>query len=238
MISSACACVMYAGTDACTWAADHPPAEPSGSASHQIRCFFPIWTAEQLRHFLAFIADHPTVQGRRTYAMWLLLATTGMRRGEVAGLEWSGIDLDRVEVTSPKSDRGRRVISLDPATVAALRSWRSTQAQERLSAGPSYATGDYVFTWEDGAPLHPDVITRTLKRLTAQAGLPVIRCHALRHSYATAIIESVQVDIKVLSERLGHAGIGITLDVYGHVLERQDEAAANAGATFILGAAQ
>lgn len=202
-----------------------------------------IWQSEELRTFL------DATRNDRTYPLWLLLATTGVRRGEAAGLRWSSVDLERGRVTisearvvvdhvvmtsTPKTDRGRRTIAIDPVTVAALRSWRAKQAEERLAAGPAWQDSDHVFTWEDGQPFHPNVITRTFKRLAKNAGLQPIRLHALRHSYATAAIEA-GVDVKVLSERLGHASIGITLDIYGHVLERQDAAAADAAAAFILG---
>ncbi len=216
-----------------------------------------VWTVEQLRAFLRH------VQSERLYAGWLLLATTGMRRGEVAGLCWPDLDLEagkvRIEWTlgvvdakatwkrRAKSDAGERVMSLDPATVDALRAFRALQAQERLQLGAAWEPrqvdwqGDFredlVFTWPDGSLIHPQRWSTWFGQFCEGAGLPTIRLHDVRHTYATAALASARGwhDIKVISERLGHASIGITLDTYAHVLPSADEEAAHSLASVILG---
>jgi integrase len=91
-----------------------------------------------------------------------------------------------------------------------------------------------VFTRPDGSPIHPDLITDWFRRLARAAGLPPIRLHDVRHSYATAAL-AAGIPAKVVSERLGHANIAITLDVYSHVIPGMDAQAANAVASLILG---
>jgi integrase len=138
------------------------------------------WTAEQLRSFLEHVADD------RLYALWLLAASTGMRRGELLGLRWVDLDLDRarasirqtlvavsgrVLVSEPKTNRGRRAVALDPRTVAALRAWRAAQASERLAWGPAWTDNGLVFTSEDGSVIHP-AATLGLVRPARQGGPP------------------------------------------------------------------
>jgi integrase len=202
-----------------------------------------VWRPEQLRAFL----DH--VRGDRLYAAWLLLATTGMRRGEVAGLRWVDVDLDagrvsprrprvvvnyEVVVSEPKTAKGRRSLALDPATVAALRAHRVRQLQERLAVGPRWQDSGLVFTWPDGRPLHPERFSRWFEQHARAAGLPKIRLHDVRHSYATAAL-AAGIPAKVVSERLGHANIAITMDTYSHVLPGLDAQAAGTVARLILG---
>jgi integrase len=158
---------------------------------------------------LVFGAIHGSVQCHHHvacddyYAAWLLFATTGMRRGEVAGLSWSDIDLDvgtlRVAVTlgivdgkatwkpRPKTTAGERSMSLDPATVDALRVHRKVQAEHRLRAGHAWQTRQYdwrgafredlVFTWADGRMVAPERYSRWFKRHRENADLPKIRLH-------------------------------------------------------------
>jgi len=202
-----------------------------------------VWSPQQLRTFL----DH--VRDDRLYAAWLLLATTGMRRGEVAGLRWVDVDLDagrvsprrprvvvnhEVIVSEPKTAKGRRSIALDPATVAALRDHRRWQLEDRLAVGPRWEDAGLVFTWPDGRPLHPERFSRWFEQHTRAAGLPKIRLHDVRHSYATAAL-AAGVPAKVVSERLGHANIAITMDTYSHVLPGLDAEAAGTVARLILG---
>jgi integrase len=201
-----------------------------------------VWTPEQLRAFLAH------VRGDRLYALWLLVATIGMRRAELAGLRWIDVDVaaarlsprrPRVVVnyvvheSEPKTRMGKRSLALDPATLAALQEHKGRQDQERTEVGSGWRDSGLVFTRPDGSPIHPDLITDWFRRLARGAGLPPIRLHDVRHSYATAAL-AAGVPAKVVSERLGHATIAITLDVYSHVIPGMDEAAANAVASLIL----
>jgi integrase len=118
-----------------------------------------VWSPAQLRTFLAHVRDD------RLHAAWMLFATTGMRRGEVAGLRWVDVDLAagrvsprkprvqvnyQVHVSEPKTAKGKRSLALDPATVAALKEHRVRQASERLAVGPGWQDSELVFTWGDG----------------------------------------------------------------------------------------
>jgi integrase len=202
-----------------------------------------VWSAEQLRKFLAFVADD------RLYAMWLMYATTGMRRGEVLGLRCRDVDHKHARIavvqsllivehklafSEPKTNKGRRSVALDPTTAAALCSHRAAQAQEQLRAGEMWTNSGLVFTTELGGPIDPQRVTRIFGALSEAAGLPHIRLHDVRHSYASAALAS-GVPAKVVSERLGHANIAITLDTYSHVLPALQEDAAEKIAALILG---
>jgi integrase len=100
--------------------------------------------------------------------------------------------------------------------------------------GPGWEDSGLVFTWPDGRALHPERFTRWFQHHAHDAGLPKIRLHDVRHSYATAAL-AAGVPAKVVSERLGHANIAITMDTYSHVLPGMDERAASAVARLILG---
>jgi integrase len=201
------------------------------------------WTAEQLRAFLEHVRDE------RLYPMWLLFATTGMRRGEVAGLTWDDVDLDaariavrRARVTvghdvddaAPKSDRGRRNVALDRATAAALRTWRSRQLEEKLALGEANTPGALVFTWEDGHALHPDWISKAFKRRAQAARLPALSVHGLRHTSASLALQA-GVHPKVVSERIGHSTVSLTLDTYSHAIPALQESAAELVAQLVVG---
>jgi integrase len=202
-----------------------------------------VWTPEQLRTFLHHVRDD------RLYAAWLLVATTGLRRGELAGLRWVDVDFDagRVSPRRPrvvvdyavvesdaKTPRGRRSLALDPVTLAALQAHRLRQAEERAIIGPGYQDSGLVCTMPDGSPIHPQRISAWFLQHTRAAGLPRIRLHDVRHSYATAAL-AAGVAPKVISERLGHATIAITMDTYSHVIPGLDEQAAETVARLILG---
>ena len=126
-----------------------------------------------------------------------------------------------------------RSLALDPATLAALQEHKARQEQERADVGAAWMDSGLVFTRPDGSPINPDLITDWFRRLARAAGLPPIRLHDVRHSYATAAL-AAGIPAKVVSERLGHANIAITLDVYSHVIPGMDAQAANAVASLIL----
>lgn len=222
---------------------------PRPSAKPEMRT----WTAEQLGRFL----DH--VSGDRLAGAWELLASTGMRRGEVLGLRWTDVDLDagtlritRTLVTTdvqrkgepgmawgtPKTAKGRRSVALDEATVAALRAHRARQLEERLLIGAGYADEDLVVCQPDGRPIHPKTLSYYFERKAKRAGLPPIRLHDLRHTHATLSLKA-GVHPRVVQERLGHANVSITLDTYSHVdLDMQAAAAARVAALVVRKAAQ
>ena len=124
----------------------------------------------------------------------------------------------------PKGGRARTV-SIDPSTVAALRRWKAVQNAERLAWDEAWTDTGYLFTWEDGQPLHPQTLANEYRRLVRQAGVPPIRFHDLRHTGATLALAN-GVPVKVVSERLGHTDIKLTFNVYAHVLPGMQEAAA------------
>src|SRR5512132_453796 len=217
-------------------------ADPPAARSPEQR----VWSPHELGTFL----DH--VRGDRLYALWLLVATTGMRRGELAGLRWVDIDFDHATVSptiprvvvdhqvhdsAPKTERARRRLALDPVTLAALQAHRQLQAEDRQTVGGRYRDHGYVFAWPDGRPLHPENIASWFEQHTRAAGLPRIRLHDVRHSYATAALKA-GISAKVISERLGHASVAFTLQTYGHVIPGMDRDAAVTVADLILTSTQ
>lgn len=206
------------------------------------------WSIDEVRRFLGHAEGDPF------HALFTLALTTGMRRGEIAGLRWDEVDLDgaflrvvraRVRgrnggarVSTPKTKRSRRRIDLDPHTVAVLRRHRAAQAQERLAAGAAWQdTEGHVFTDGEGKPVRPDYLPRRLIRLAKEAGVRPIRFHDLRHTYATIALEAGEHP-KVVSERLGHSTVAITLDTYSHVTHALAAEAASRIASTIFGATE
>ena len=203
------------------------------------------WTSEELAAFLRSATED------RFYAAYVVLATTGMRRGEVLGLRWSDLDIegrrlsvaqtlttinDRVFLGPTKTVRSRRNVALDRDTVAVLRAHRKHQSEDRLALGASWdASHDLVFCEPDGTPLHPDRFTATFKRRVRDSGLPELRGpHSLRHTWATLALKA-GVHPKVVSDRLGHATIAVTIDTYSHVTPSLDATAADTVAAQIFG---
>lgn len=203
-----------------------------------------VWNTEEIRTFLT------SVRNDRFAALFLLELTTGIRRGQVCGLRWPAVDLDGGRITvhdnrvvigghavdkaGGKTRNADKTISIDPTTVAALRRWKETQDAEREFFGTDYPSTDYVFTQQDGRPVHPDSIRQRFDRLAVAAGLPRITFHDLRHSYATGALRA-GVSPKIVSERIGHANVGFFLETYAHVLENDDREAAEQAASFLLG---
>ncbi len=189
------------------------------------------WSSSELARFLESVRDD------RLFACWRFLAMTGCRRGEALGLRWRDLDLDSGRATivqtvvanralsETKTDRSRRTIALDEASVAALRRHRQSQDEERWILGASYEDNQLVFCREDGSPIWPRSLTRSFARLVEAAGVPKIRLHDLRHTHATLALQA-GVHPKVVQERLGHATISITLDVYSHAVPAMQEEAA------------
>ncbi len=192
------------------------------------------WTPAELREFLDL------VEGHRLEAAFHLLAMTGARRGEVAGLRWVDVDLDAARITirqrllagdgevylsSPKSGRGGTV-DLDQATVDQLRQHRERQRHEAAETWRWEDSG-YVFTRKDGSALNPSTLTRAFRWIVDHSELPRIRLHDLRHTHASIAVKA-GVPVGVVSERLGHASPEFTLQRYSHVMPGMQREAAHA----------
>jgi integrase len=160
----------------------------------------------------------------------VLIATTGLRRGEALALRWDAVDLvaatlkvaatmnvvdGRLEFSEPKSARSRRTIPLSPGMVALLKAQRAVQAAERLRVGEAWTHTGLVFTDEFGGPVYPRAVLRAVQRSADQAGIHDVTVHTLRHSAAVAWLEA-GVHIKAVADLLGHSSIAITGDIYGH----------------------
>lgn len=201
------------------------------------------WSTSQARAFIG------SIRGDRLEALWILMLTSGMRRGEVIGLKWADVDLDagrlavrraRVAIgyqvvwSTPKTAKSARVIALDAATCDVLRAHGSRQDDEKALVGDSYRDEDILFAKPDGSPLHPDYVSQRFGRIVKKAGLPMIRPHDTRHTAATLLLEA-GISVKVVSERLGHSTTSITADLYQHVAPHMQEEAANKLGAMLLG---
>ena len=180
----------------------------------------------------------------RLGAIFVLAVSTGMRKGELLALKWSDVDLDRAELhvrstlrrspdkglvtDAPKTRQSRRVVVLPALATSALGAHKRRQAEEQLEAGPAWHRTGHVFATEIGTPIDPRNLDRTWHRVREAAGISdSVRFHDLRHSAATFLLES-GVPIEIISKLLGHSGVRVTADVYGHLTRRLQEAAAAA----------
>jgi integrase len=215
------------------------PPKASARARREMR----VWSAAELLRFLELVEDH------HLFVAFFLAANTGMRRGEVLGLRWKDVELDRarlsvnqavvsvayeVKVGDVKTDTARRTIDLDGRTVALLRRSRKQQLEDRLAAGRSWDEASFVTARLDGSPIHPDYFSQCFHHAVARSDLPRIRLHDLRHTHASILLRAGQ-PVKVVSERLGHANPAFTMSVYQHVLPgmQADAAAAFSAALFV-----
>jgi integrase len=200
------------------------------------------WNADQARAFLA------STEGDRLAAAWALFLTRGLRRGEIAGLRWDAVTERTLQVkqtrvvvdgraldSEPKTEAGRRTISLDDSLLALLRSHRARQSAERLAAGSAWeGVDDYVFCDELGRPYHPDHFSDRFEQLVRASGQPMIRLHDTRHTAASLMLAS-GVPVKVVSEMLGHSSPTITLSIYAHLMPGMAEEAGAALSASLLG---
>jgi integrase len=191
---------------------------------------------KQATEFLKAAADD------RWGFLFAFALATGMRPEEYLGLQWKDLELERGTVTvrralvwrekggwyfgEPKTARSRRSIPLPTSTVRALADHRRKQGEERLKLGPDYQQHDLVFATPEGGPLAPrNLKRRHFRPILERAKLPTdFRLYDLRHSCATLLLAAGEHP-KIVSERLGHATVTLTLDVYSHVLPTMQEAA-------------
>lgn len=179
------------------------------------------------------------LDGLRYALAIVVLAATGMRRGEAAALRWSDVDLTKGTVTvsgtisrlegklvrtPPKTSRSRRTIPIPPSVVAGLKKHRTAQAAERLKAGDLWEDTGAVFATEAGGWIGPDNLGRTVTIAAKRAGMEGVTAHTLRHSAATAWLEG-GTHIRAVADLLGHSSISVTGDIYTHATSERQQAA-------------
>jgi integrase len=197
-----------------------------------------IWTAEQTATFLAAVRED------RLYAAWVLATVCGMRRGELAGLRWSKVDLVRGVVRADwqrttatgQGERGvvekeakgtsARNIAIGPAVVAVLAAHRQRQDEERKLAAEIYRNENRVFCREDGLGYRPAYFTRRFASLCGSVGVPEIVLHDARHTSATVGADH-GIPQHAMQHRLGHADARVTAEIYTHVLPEAQRKAAD-----------
>nr|WP_240638459.1 tyrosine-type recombinase/integrase [Micromonospora aurantiaca] len=208
-----------------------------------------VWTADHLAEFLSAVNDDPL------FALWWLAGLRGLRRGELCGLRWSDIDLDRGTLTiernrttagyqivegAPKTPAGRRSVALDKRSVQILRVHRRYEQDRKAEAadnGMPWTDTGYVFTRPDGKPINPNYATTRFRILVRRAGLPPVRLHDLRHG-AASLAHEAGADLKTLQDLLGHSSIVVTADTYTSVLPQIQRRCADATAQLVLNAAR
>jgi integrase len=196
-----------------------------------------VWDEDHCGAFLDAILNE------RLYAIFHVAAYWGLRRSELAGLEWADVDLTRRrfhirqaqvddELDDTKSEDSERFVAFDADTVDVLKAWRKTQLAERLAWHGVWTNSGRVFTREDGTPLRPEWISQRFDTLVTREKLPPVTLHGLRHGSATMQL-AAGIAPKVVSQNLGHATVAFTMDTYTQVLEELLDDAAEALAAFV-----
>ncbi len=203
-----------------------------------------VWTPAQAGVFLDYAEAHDIV----LYPLFVLILHRGLRRGEAVGLRDADVDLDTGAITiaqqittvgwtpvtkKVKSDAGERTIALDHATRTALRTYHARRARWTLVNGPAWPNTGLFFVQPDGTAYHPDTVSRRFEQLVAEAQLPPIRLHDLRHCAAT-YLKAAGADLKDIQETLGHSSIAITGDTYTSVIHELETERAKADAASAL----
>jgi integrase len=179
------------------------------------------------------------IRGTRMFVPTMLAVLCGLRRGEISALRWRSVDLasgqlavvesaeqmnGSVRLKETKSGRSRTV-ALSATVVDELKAHRLKQAQDMLRLGVRLTDDGFVAALEGGSPMQPTFITHEWVRVIKGSALPPVRFHDLRHAHATHMLAS-GIHPKIASERLGHSKVGITLDLYSHVMPGMQEDAA------------
>lgn len=196
-----------------------------------------IWNEDQMKTFLNI------ARSDRYFIAYFLALTTGMRKGEILALRWQDIDFDNqllyvtqslsrgekgYKLSDPKTAAGKRKITIDKETLEALRQHKHKQDKERMISDHLWQDHDLVIASSIGTPVPPQNMNRSwypLLKKGEEKGVPRIRFHDLRHTHTSHLLKK-GIHIKVVSERLGHASVEITLNTYGHLLPGLQEVAA------------
>ena len=194
-----------------------------------------MWDADTIDRFLEAAAKS------RFRDLYHLAILTGMRRSELAGLKWENVDLAQGQLSvvntlqrilghglvegTPKTVKSRRSLALAPESVDLLHAVRGRQIHHGMELGPLWQNTGFVFTQEDGKPVNPPSVSKDFAKIIRNSGLVHLTFHGLRHAHATLAL-SAGINPKIVSERLGHSTIAMTMDTYSHVIPGLQEEAA------------
>ena len=175
------------------------------------------------------------------YYLFYTMLFSGLRRSEALALTWGNIDLDlcvlsvtqtlykpmngKYVISPPKTRKSRRQVTLSPSLTLLLCEYREQAETNRLLLGTMLKDTNFVFARPDGTPLDPSTVTHVFHKIIRKAGLEGLRLHDLRHSYASLML-AAGVNVKAISQSMGHSNIGITLDTYSHLLPGMGKIAA------------
>lgn len=166
---------------------------------------------------------------------------TGARRGEILGLNWNNVNLEKgyikiidnlcstsegIIIKQPKTNNGIRTIAISKTLIYILKKHRIKQLENKLLYGKSYQNNNLVCCYDNGRPFNPKRFSGKFNELLKKNEIPIIRFHDLRHSHASLLVK-LGVQPKEISERLGHSNIGITMDLYSHLYEETDRQVAD-----------
>lgn len=188
------------------------------------------WTVDEVGALITTLRASTKPNAALWLAVWSLCLATGLRRGELAGLQWSDVDLDAQALTvkrtrlagvagthPPKTKGAARTIPLSPEAVGFLDQLRDLQEADHRIFGPDRHDTGFVVVMPDGSAPQPDSFTQRFKRDCAQAGVPYISLHGLRHTFATLAL-AASVPAHIVSKALGHHSVAFTLTTYSHML--------------------
>jgi integrase len=197
-----------------------------------------VWEENTIKMFIDKAKDLKI--GHRYYRGYVIALLTGMRRGEILGLRWSDVDLEngllyiRQIVSSQstkikdrtKTEAGTRTVSIPNLLIELLKEQKNQVEEEKRAYGENYQDNDLIICTLKGTPICPKNFFRTFKDVCKKLELPIIRFHDLRHSHVTLLIAK-NTNPKIISERIGHSDIKVTLDTYSHILPSMQQGVVN-----------
>jgi integrase len=210
------------------WQLVHQNAAKLVTLPRSVRYEAAILSPAQSKIFLTYLIGHSHE------TLFTLALTMGLRRGEILGLRWSDLDLEKTQLlqvrhslervkgnglklSDPKSAKAKRELRIPQVCLTSLIAHRGRQEQQRLWAGTKWQEGGFVFTTNRGTPMRPEDLTNTLPTALKAAKLPKVRFHDLRHSCASLLF-SLGVHPKLVQETLGHSTYQLTMDTYSHMI--------------------
>ncbi|WP_017756794.1 tyrosine-type recombinase/integrase [Calidifontibacillus oryziterrae] len=196
------------------------------------------YTEEEVKEILACLANEDV----KYYVLYSLAITTGLRKGELLGLEWDHIDFEKKELTVkqtsmyrhgvgiykdvPKTKKSMRTLSLSDTEIKLLKHLKEVQTRMKEEVGDLWVEHNRLFTQWNGMPMHPNTPNNMLKKFLKKYGFPTKSFHSLRHTNITILLAN-NIDFKTVISRAGHSDGIMTINRYAHALKSKDVSASN-----------